>query len=96
MVEKITALVFSILLLILSILLTIHESAVENIVAIVFSAIAVICNIIAIIRSPRVVELCEDEPNGKRAIDNVLKLSNELAPYVERKGGKIKITIVTK
>lgn len=92
MVEKITALVFSALLLILSIIGTVHTPSVDNIVAIVFSAIAVIAICITIFRKDYV--LVEDEEaKGKRDIDNALKLANEIKPYIRKANGKITIKI---
>lgn len=93
MVEKITALVFSALLLILSIIGTVNEPSIDNIVAIVFSAIAVIAICITIFRD-KTVTIISDPPKGNRPVDRSMKLANEIAPYIKvREDGNIEITV---
>lgn len=92
MAEKITALVFSVLLLILAIIWTVINPSIDNIVAIVFSAIAVVAICITIFRKDYIV-VEDEEARGQRDIDNALKLANEIKPYIHKENGKISIKI---
>lgn len=89
--EKITALVFGILALILEVFLSIKNPTVESIVAAAFALVIVICCIVSLCR---VKTLVEDAPKGNRPVDRALKLANEIAPYVKEKDGKVTVKIV--
>ena len=91
MTEKITALVFGLLALGLEVWQSIVNPSVESIVAAGVALIIVVCAVISLTK--RVV-LTEDAPKGSRANDRVLKLANEIAPFVKStKDGKIRLTI---
>ncbi len=92
MVQKITALVFSILLLILSIIGTVQNPSIDNIVAIVFSAIAVVSIAIVTFKKDYIV-VSDEEAKGNRDVDNALKLANEIKPYIKKENGKIILKI---
>lgn len=93
--EKIIALIFGAVALALSIASTVHHATVESITAVAFAAAIVVTMVVLIIRDRKhTVTLTEDAPvKGKRGIDKVMKLSNELAPFVKEKDGKISITV---
>lgn len=93
--EKITALVFGLLALVLEVLISIKNPTVESIVAAVFAAVIVIAVVVLIIKDKkRIITLTEELPKGDRPVDRALKLANEIAPYIKEKDGKITIKIV--
>ena len=61
----------------------------------IITAVLAIALIISLAARPKTVTLCEPKPeNGKRPVDRVLKLSDQLSKYVKEKDGKIYIKIV--
>lgn len=95
MLEKITALVFGILALVLEVFLSVKNPTVESIVAAAFAAVIVIAVVVLIIKDKKnIITLTEGLPNGKRPVDKALKLANEIAPYVKEKNGKVTLKIV--
>ena len=88
--EKITALVFGLLALVLEVLISIKNPTVESIVAAAFALVIVICCIASLCK---VKTLVEDAPKGGRLTDKGLKLANEIAPYIKEKDGKIYLKI---
>jgi hypothetical protein len=92
MIEKITAFVFGLLALVLEVLVSIANPTVESIVAAVFAAVIVIATGISIFRK-EYITLSESLPKDNRANSKVLKLSNEIAPYIKEKDGRITLKI---
>lgn len=88
MKEKIIALVFGLLTLILEVLISIKNPTVESITAAVFALVIVVCVIVSIRRT---VTLVDDAPANGRY--NGLKLANEIKPFIKEKDGKITIRI---
>lgn len=89
--EKITALIFGLLALVLEGLISIKNPTVESIVAAAFALIIVICCIVALCK---VKTLVEGKPAGSRLTDKGLKFANEIAPYIKEKNGKLYLKIV--
>lgn len=93
--EKITALIFGLLGLVLEVWLTLTKPSVESIVAAVFCLIIVITMIALIIKDKkRIVTLVEGLPKGNRPVDKGMKFVNEIAPYIKEKDGKIFLKII--
>lgn len=92
MIEKITAFVFGLLALALEVWQSLVNPTVESIVAAVFAAVIVICTAISIFRK-EYITLSESLPKDNRANSKVLKLANEIAPYIKEKDGRITLKI---
>lgn len=89
--EKITALIFGILALVLEVFLSIKNPTVESIVAAAFAAMIVVCAIVSLCK---VKTLVKDAPKSNRPVDKAHKLANEIAPYIKEKNGKISIKVI--
>lgn len=92
MVEKITAFVFGLLALALEVWQSLVNPSVESIVAAVFAAVIVIATGISIFKKDYVT-LSESLPKDNRANSKVLKLANEIAPYIKEEDGYLFLKI---
>lgn len=92
MIEKIVALVFSIALLVITILWNLDAPTVENLSAVACSAIAVIALVVSLIRKDYIV-VSDAASKGGRTIDDALKISNEIKNYIRKKNGRIYLRI---
>ena len=93
MVEKITALVFGLLALVLEVLVSITNPTVESIVAAVFALVIVITSGISVFKKDYIT-LVENLPKDKRPNSKGMMFINELVPYIKEKEGKIYLKIV--
>ena len=87
--KRTIALIFAFLSLALELFISIKSPSVESITACVFSAVIIIA-----LFCIRTVTLTDVSPKGARPNDRVLKLANEIAPYVKEKDGKISLRIL--
>ena len=92
MIEKITAFVFGLAALALEVWQSLVNPSVESIVAACFAAVIVIATGISIFRK-EYITLSESLPKDNRANSKVLKLANEIAPYIKEKDGRITLKI---
>lgn len=82
MIEKIITLVFGMMLLAVTVILSVETPSVENIVAVVCSAVIVVSSVVGIVRKDYVV--LEEKPSkGSRMIDHAMKFQNELVKYIK-------------
>lgn len=97
MAQKITALVFGLLALALEVGLLLVSPTVEAAVAAAFAAIIVVSMIVLIIKDKKNTVIISDTlPKDFRANSRVMKLSNEIAPYIKVKNGRIYLKILKK
>lgn len=95
MKAKITALVSGILALALDILMIAADFAAAPILIFILILVAIAALVAAIVDEKRnVVTLVETRANGKRPVDNALKLANEVAPYIKVSDGRIYLKVV--
>lgn len=92
MVEKIITLVFGMILLAVTVILSVETPSVENIVAVVCSAVIVVSSVVGIVRKDYVV-LVQNPSKGKRPIDNGMMFQNDIVPYIKVKDGKLKLKV---
>lgn len=92
MIEKITTLVFGLILQVVTILLSIDNPSIENYVAVVCSAVIVIASLVGLVHKDYV-ELVQNPSKGKRPIDNGMMFQNDIVPYIKVKDGKLKLKV---
>jgi len=61
--------------------------------AVIILAAAVI---VLVVTRPKVVTLSDDYPRKCNGISKVMKLSNEIAPFIYAENGKVKLQVVQK
>ena len=88
MVEKIITLVFGLILLAVTVILSLDNPSVENYVAVACSAVIVVASVVGLVRKDYV-ELVQNPSKGKRPIDNGMMFQNDIVPYIKRRGDKL-------